>query len=210
MRAARDAGSTFVFFSSDYVFDGKGGPYGEDDPVSPINEYGRQKVEAERGIAAIGRNHLILRISGVFGWELGRKNFVLQVVDRFTAGQPVQAASDIVYNPTYACDLPAVVAELVEGGARGLFHACGPQELPRRDFAARAADTFGFDGSRVAAVSADSMKTDAPRPRRTGMRTGKLLAATKTPMRGAADALRHMKAEEAAWLAYAASFAKVP
>src|SRR5207249_4766553 len=36
-----------VFYSSDYLFDGKAGPYTEGDPPNPINVYGRNKLEAE-------------------------------------------------------------------------------------------------------------------------------------------------------------------
>ena len=40
--AARD-GVPFVYFSTEYVFDGKNGPYAEDAPPSPISVYGQSK-----------------------------------------------------------------------------------------------------------------------------------------------------------------------
>ena len=49
-RQLTDMGIRPVWFSSDQVFDGENGPYAEDFPTCPVNEYGRQKaaVEARR------------------------------------------------------------------------------------------------------------------------------------------------------------------
>lgn len=38
----------FLYISSDYVFDGRNPPYGEDDSPNPLNVYGRSKLEGER------------------------------------------------------------------------------------------------------------------------------------------------------------------
>src|SRR5262245_51991899 len=67
--AAGRAGATFVFLSSEYVFDGTEGPYREDARPSPINEYGRQKAETERAIAGTGDDWIVARVSCVYGRE---------------------------------------------------------------------------------------------------------------------------------------------
>ena len=41
-------GAMFLYISSDYVFDGRHPPYGEDDVPNPLNTYGRSKLEGER------------------------------------------------------------------------------------------------------------------------------------------------------------------
>src|SRR6266699_243379 len=41
---AAPANARLVLYSSDYVFDGRRGPYSEDDLPAPINEYGRAKL----------------------------------------------------------------------------------------------------------------------------------------------------------------------
>ena len=47
-RAAAAVGARLVHLSTDVVFDGrKGAPYVEDDPLSPVTDYGRAKAEAE-------------------------------------------------------------------------------------------------------------------------------------------------------------------
>lgn len=202
--SAAAAGSKFVFFSSDYVFDGKAGPYGEADPPNPINEYGRQKLESERGVARACPDSLILRISGLFGWELRRKNFVLQVVDALKAGRKLTAASDIRYNPTYAPNLAAVLAELVEKDCRGIYHAAGAEEFSRYDFAQEVARAFGLDDPLIEAVKQAELRSPTPRPLHTSLRTDKVRAASSSPLLGARKALRDMRRAEAEWERYAA------
>src|SRR3990167_3100968 len=52
-----------IAFSSDYVFDGIAGDYTEDSPIHPLNEYGRQKAQLEKGIREIcGGNYLLIRL----------------------------------------------------------------------------------------------------------------------------------------------------
>ena len=63
--AARDA--LLVHYSTDYVFDGRSDrPYREDDPVAPINVYGRSKFAGEEAIRACGARHMILRTAWVY------------------------------------------------------------------------------------------------------------------------------------------------
>jgi dTDP-4-dehydrorhamnose reductase len=169
--AAPDA--LLVVFSSEYVFDGGAGPYGEDDPRSPINEYGRQKAALET-LAGERASHLVCRVSGVYGWSAARTSFVCQLVDRLRAGQRFRVPSDQLITPTPAPDLAAAVVELVDRGAEGIFHVAGPEVLSRPEFARRAAESFGLDPSLLDPVPTAALGLAAPRPLRAGLRTDKL------------------------------------
>ena len=46
-RAAAAVNAKFVYFSTDYVFDGVDGPYSESSPANPLSVYGRAKRDAE-------------------------------------------------------------------------------------------------------------------------------------------------------------------
>ena len=184
-----------VVFSSEYVFDGRDGPYGEDDPVAPINEYGRQKVALEEVARGVER-HLICRVSGVYGWSPARTSFVAQLVDRLRRGERFRVPSDQVITPTPAPDLARVVLELVDRGARGTFHCAGPEILARPDFARRVAAAFSLDAGSLDAVPTASLGLLAPRPTNAGLRTDKIRRELGHGLAPSASALAEMARAE--------------
>jgi dTDP-4-dehydrorhamnose reductase len=68
-RGGADCGAWTVHVSTDYVFDGsKSEPYLESDPVSPLSQYGRTKLEGELAVAREAPDrHTIVRSSWLFG-----------------------------------------------------------------------------------------------------------------------------------------------
>ncbi|MBI3548988.1 MAG: SDR family oxidoreductase [Elusimicrobia bacterium] len=197
-KAADAAGVPVVFFYSDYVFDGKKNNYGEHDPTAPLNVYGRQKLEAERGIAAAASQHVVLRISGAYGWESARKNFVLQVVDRIRSGQRVRAATDVVYHPTYAPNLAPVLASILQAQGWGVYHTVGHDASSRYDFAVAAAKAFGLDPAMIDPIVLADLKAAAARPLRSCLRSDRLWAEARRDLWGIQQALTHMKASQPA------------
>ena len=75
-RAAGGVGASFTFISTDYVFDGLSGPYGEDDATNPLNVYGAHKLSAEGAVMAADAANLVVRTCQVFGDDPRRTNFV--------------------------------------------------------------------------------------------------------------------------------------
>lgn len=45
-----EAGIFLIYISTDYVFDGRNPPYGENDAPNPLNVYGKSKLEGEREV----------------------------------------------------------------------------------------------------------------------------------------------------------------
>ncbi|MEP7082642.1 MAG: sugar nucleotide-binding protein, partial [Chloroflexota bacterium] len=90
-RAARRAGASLTFISTDYVFDGASGPYAEDAATNPINEYGTQKLDAESEVLAADSGNLVIRTCQVFGDDPRRTNFVIRVADQLRARERVEA-----------------------------------------------------------------------------------------------------------------------
>jgi dTDP-4-dehydrorhamnose reductase len=213
-RACRDRGARMIFYSSDYVYDGAAGVYTEEDPPCPINEYGRQKAETERGVLAADPRNLVIRTSGAYGWQWEPKNFVLQIRAKLSAGQAMNVADDVRYNPTYAENLAEITAALVEAGAAGIFHVVGAEEIMRYEFARRVARAFGLDAGLLTPRPMSALASPTPRPKESSLRTGKVRAAVAVAPIGVDEGLRRMLALEAEWLAYAKTLpdpaAKVP
>jgi dTDP-4-dehydrorhamnose reductase len=202
-RACRDIGARMIFYSSDYVYDGVKGVYTEEDAPNPINEYGRQKAEAEAGVLAADPRNLVLRTSGAYGWQWEPKNFVLQVRARLSKGETMRVADDIRYNPTYVENLAEITAALIEADARGIFHAVGAEEIVRHAFAVRVARAFGLDDRLLLPAPAASLGSPTPRPKESSLRTDKVRAAVAVHPIGVDEGLRRMLAMEGSWRAYA-------
>jgi dTDP-4-dehydrorhamnose reductase len=203
-RACRDLGARMIFYSSDYVFDGVKGTYTEEDVPCPINEYGRQKAEAERGVLAADPRNLVIRTSGAYGWQWEPKNFVLQVRNNLSEGKPMRVAAGVRYNPTYVENLADITAALVAAGAGGIFHAVGAEEIARDEFARRAARAFGLDDSLILTVPAGEFKAPAARPKESSLITEKVQRLLPScPPVGVQSGLERMLAMESRWRAYA-------
>jgi len=203
-RAAAAAGARMIFFSSDYVFDGLKGSYTEEDAVSPINEYGRQKAETEAGVLAASPRHAVVRTSGAYGWQWEPKNFVLQIKSKLGSGERMKVAADLEYNPTAVENLAQVVVDLAHAGASGIFHVVGADRIARYGFAVKVAEAFGLDAALLEPVSSAVFASPTPRPKSSSLRTDKVRALVKTPLWGVDEGLRRMKEQEPAWRAYAA------
>jgi dTDP-4-dehydrorhamnose reductase len=186
-----ETGALLVVFSSEYVFDGSAGTYGEGDGRHPINEYGRQKAALEDIALATGRG-LVCRTSGVFGDDPKRKNFVCQLVDRLRAGETFDVPSDQLVTPTYAPSLARAVVKLAERGRTGVYHVAGPQVMGRVEFARVVADAFGLDGSLIRPRATRELGLSAARPERAGLRTDKLRQELGEDLTAPGDALREL------------------
>src|SRR5580658_7122880 len=101
---AASRGIPFVYFSTDYVFDGrKGAPYVENDRAAPLNAYGHSKLAAERQVAAANARHVIIRSAWLYGPH--GTNFVRKILQRVRRGEPLRVVDDQRGSPTAARDL---------------------------------------------------------------------------------------------------------
>ena len=116
----------FVYFSTEYVFDGYDGPYVEEDATNPLSVYGKSKLAGEEAVAAACSHALILRTTVVYGQDFGQKNYVYSLMRVLGAGKEMKVPEDQVSTPTYNRDLAKATIEMARVGAQGIFHACGP------------------------------------------------------------------------------------
>lgn len=185
-------GAHMIFFSTDYVFDGRAGPYGEQDEPNPQSVYARHKREVEDRVLQAGGT--IVRTTTVYGWEpVPGKNFVLRLVARLTAGEHVTVPSDQFATPTWSVELAAGAAAVAE--VSGIWHVAGPDLVSRDAFARLVADVFELDDSGIDPVTTDQMNQPALRPLRGGLRTDKLRLHTGLKFLTLRESLRRLRSE---------------
>lgn len=133
----KERGGTLVHISTDYVFDGNACvPYRETDPTCPVSVYGETKLKGEQAIIDSGCNYLIFRTSWLYS-EWG-KNFVKTMLGLFATKDSVNVVFDQVGTPTYAGDLAAAVAYIIESGQTGksgIYHYSNEGVCSWYDFA---------------------------------------------------------------------------
>jgi dTDP-4-dehydrorhamnose reductase len=173
---AADLGALMVHFSTDYVFDGSGSrPWREDDAVSPLNAYGRSKLEGERALAHAGCRHVVFRTSWVYAAR--GQNFVRTMLRLAGERDSLRVVSDQFGVPTPAALLADLTARAIErcvadrGALSGTYHLCPRGETTWHGVAVaalRAALDAGASlrctPDRVSAVTSDEFPTPARRP----------------------------------------------
>jgi dTDP-4-dehydrorhamnose reductase len=129
-QACRDAGIPLVHISTDYIFDGtRDTPYGEDDPAAPINVYGQSKWAGEEALRGALNQHVILRVSWVFG--VHGNNFVKTMLSLARRHDMLRIIADRSGCPTSAASIAAAalhIARLAMSAHTvpwGTYHYCG-------------------------------------------------------------------------------------
>ena len=116
-----------VFFSSDYVFNGKKRtPYTEKDTPDPINTYGISKLAGECYIKNNLSDFIIARITGLYGHNkcLGKPNpnFVEFFINFIEGKDQVEFDGREICSPTYTPDIANQIEILLKKNISGLFH----------------------------------------------------------------------------------------
>jgi dTDP-4-dehydrorhamnose reductase len=159
--AAAKVGAKVIYPSTDYVFNGEGGPYGESDDPDPINAYGRTKLAGERATSLVNGQSFIVRTSWLFGPHGG--NFVETMLRLGQGGGPVVVVHDQVGCPTYTGHLAVGLLRLIDSAAYGIHHMAGGGNCSWYEFALeifRQAEVV----TRVMASSTEMMERPAKRP----------------------------------------------
>ncbi|AMV62379.1 dTDP-4-dehydrorhamnose reductase [Pediococcus damnosus] len=111
--AAESVGTTVVYISTDYVFDGQNtGMYKEMDQQNPQSEYGRTKNLGEKAIRETMSKYYIIRTSWVFG-KYG-KNFVYTMLNLAKTHDVITVVDDQVGRPTWTRTLAEFMLYAVE------------------------------------------------------------------------------------------------
>jgi len=121
--ACLEAGATLVHVSTDFVFEGNEVKLlKEDDIANPINIYGLTKLDGEKAIEQILRQHFILRTSWLYSEYAN--NFVKTMLKLGAERDELNIIADQVGTPTYAIDLAHAIFDIIQSGstAFGLYH----------------------------------------------------------------------------------------
>jgi len=157
-----------IHFSTDYVFDGqKRAPYTEDDQANPISAYGESKLAGERNVLAAGDEHLVVRVSWVFGPD--RPSFVDAMIKRAQQDEKIDAISDKFSTPTYTHDIANMLPQFFDHGvAGGVLHFANAGKCTWQEYAQWALDCCRDAGISLKGATVGSVKLSEMTRRRQG------------------------------------------
>ncbi len=212
---AKDHGTTFLHYSTDYVFDGsKTAPYVESDVRNPLSVYGKSKAAGEEAIEAVfkishqsdaekarpeqGAQYAILRTSWVYG---DGGNFIRTILRLAIERETLKVIADQYGVPTSANWLAEVSLALALNNEHqlklfppGIYHAVPLGETTWHALACNAVQAAIDAGvvlklrpEAIVAIPATEYPLPAPRPMNSRMARGALEAAFADSRGGSSD-----------------------
>lgn len=169
---ARVIDAQIIHISSDYIFDGKNGPYSENDKPSPLGYYGRTKLASENVLKISGALFTILRTNVLYGvTSKSKADFVEWLIDTVRSGKPVRIVDDQFSNPTFIDDLVQAISKVIEFRKHGVYNIGGREFLSRYEFTEVIADYFRLDKSLITPIKTKELDQAARRPLKSGLIT---------------------------------------
>lgn len=170
--AAKKNNAKIVHVSTDYVFDGKSGPYDENGRPEPLSHYGKSKLASENALRVSEIDHFIARTMVLYGYSPGVKtNFALWLIQNLERKMPVRVVDDQYGNPTLADDLAYALVSAIELNRSGLYNIAGRDIVNRYEFALAVARVFGFDAGLITPIKTSVLRQPAARPLKSGLIT---------------------------------------
>jgi dTDP-4-dehydrorhamnose reductase len=170
--SARVIDAHIIHISSDYIFDGRNGPYAENAVPNPLGYYGRTKLASENALKISGSMHTILRTNVLYGTASNsRPDFVKWVVKSLEDKNEIRIVTDQINNPTFIDDLVQAISKIIEFSKTGVYNIGGREFLSRFDFTLMIADYFKLDKSLISPVVTKELKQPAHRPLKSGLIT---------------------------------------
>ncbi|HEY72596.1 MAG TPA: dTDP-4-dehydrorhamnose reductase [Thermoflexia bacterium] len=169
--AACDA--ALVYISTNEVFDGEATePYREWDPPHPINPYARSKAAGEWFVRHLLNRFYIARTAWLYapgGRNFSNPNRIIQLADDASTssaqGGALKVVADEIGNPTYAPDLAAAIAALIQTQAYGIYHLVNAGHCSRYEFVREVLRISGREHVPVEPISLDDFERASTPPR---------------------------------------------
>ena len=195
--ACRRHGVRLVAISTDYVFEGDADrPYTEfDRPIGGRTVYGQSKFAGEEAVRSLCPNHVIARISWLYG--AGGPSFVHAMMNLADGTRPVlKVVADQHGNPTSTVAVARALGNILKRpNLCGTFHLTCEGEATWAEFAE---EVFRLAGraQKVQPCTTGEFPRPAPRPKNSRLEKMALRIAGLPPMPHWKDALAEFMAAE--------------
>jgi dTDP-4-dehydrorhamnose reductase len=177
MSDAVTLGAVPIFLSSSFVFDGYRGGYADQEPRSPISEYGRQKAEVELFVERELPRGLVLRLDKTIGDDPREHHLLTEWWTQATTGRPIRCIEGQDFSVTLVDDVARGILLACERGLRGTYNLASPEHDTRERLAHRFLDAARLVVP-VTSVSQSQLGFADPRSLKSWLESGAFMRAT--------------------------------
>lgn len=170
VEAANEIDAPVIFYSADYVFDGKKkGEYEEADTPDPLSFYGKTKRMGEEYILRAAKRATIFRLTWLFGiWGRCFPKAILRQAAEVTK---MNVVDDQIGRPTWSWDVAQAMRQLLlnkkdvllKSGAE-IFHLANSGTVHWADYARFILKNAGLAAVKIKDIPSAHLKRPAPRP----------------------------------------------
>ncbi len=170
VEACNEVQAHLVHVSTDFIFDGKNGPYTEEAEPAPLSYYGNSKLKGEEIVMQNSKSWAIARTVLVYGVvaDMSRSNIVLWAKGALEKGAPMNVVDDQFRTPTLAEDLAAGCMLIEQKRAQGVYNISGKDFMSVYELVCRVAQFFKLDAGVVNRSNSQTFTQPAARPLVTG------------------------------------------
>jgi len=172
-----------IHMSTDYVFNGKRGPYSEGyRKYDPVNDYGLTKIAGEAVLQTHWKkNTVIVRTTGLYGGSSGKQDF-FQLLKSYLSDAPpdavkIEITKKLKGNQTYVPHLVEALMVMADhynrryaGHYPKIVNIASEDVISRYEFALKMAFVFDWDVNLIKPVN-NIPNWDAKRPTKGGLKT---------------------------------------
>ncbi|MBU5592813.1 NAD(P)-dependent oxidoreductase [Clostridium sp. MSJ-4] len=147
-----------LYLSSNYVYGNyKSNPYIESDQCSPINIYGKTKLEGENLIRTLCNKFFILRTS----WVIGGNNCPIKRILKNSSS--IVLCSEEITNITYIKDLSEFIKLIIKTDNYGIYNLCNKGFTSKYDIVNSLIKNLEYNKKTIK-IPGDYITSAAPRP----------------------------------------------
>ena len=184
-QASGETNARLIYISTDSVFSGTQGDYGEFDQTDPFSVYGATKLLGEQ-YAQEETTALIIR-TNFFGWSPSGTRSILEFFrTNLENHNPIHGFTNVTTTSLYTQTLLDYIWQLAQGNHTGIFHVTSRDPLTKYEFGQQVAQAWNFDSSNLTPTHSDQ-------PRDISLNTSKLAATLNTRIQSQAEGIELAK-----------------
>lgn len=177
IKLSNEVKAKLIFISTDYIFDGKEGPYEETATPNVLSIYGKHKLEAEQAVIAANPNNIVIRITNVYGDEERGKNFVARIVEQVLTKQKLslKLPLDQYSTPINAADIARCLFLLIQDNKNGIYNISSTDYMNRVQLALTILKYFSEAQYDLFPLTTVQINAPAGRPLQGGLKNKKFM-----------------------------------